>query len=132
MWYCPEEGSSNPGLGSIVHCTLKVRVNHESNEISVSTITVGSTNLPNWPIGEAVRLWKKQEGRAHKAIGNEDPMQRVNYLIHCAWKQRWKEDHYYYYIRGFKQSLQRHCKRPKYRRQFIRERGSNARGVYPT
>ena len=34
-----------------------------------------------WPIREAVRPWKIIRGPIRKAIGNRDPMQRVNYQI---------------------------------------------------
>ena len=35
LWDCPEGGSSNPGLGSGVHCSPWVRVDHGSNAIHV-------------------------------------------------------------------------------------------------
>ena len=52
----PEEGSSNPGLGSIMSIVIcELRVDCECNAISVSPITAGSAILPDWPIREAVK-----------------------------------------------------------------------------
>ena len=48
-----------------------------SSTIPVPPITAGSAKLPGWLIREAVRPWKI----IRKAIGNGDPMQRVNYTF---------------------------------------------------
>ena len=48
----------------------------ESNAITVPIIIAGSVKISDWPIREAVRRWR--------IIGNWDPTQRVNHLIHCT------------------------------------------------
>ena len=53
LWDCPERGSSNPGLGSGVHCSPWVRVDRESNAIPVHPINAGSAKLPDWLNREA-------------------------------------------------------------------------------
>ena len=59
MWDCPEEGSSNFGVGAqSIIASLWVRVNCEGNAIHVPTNIVGSAKLPNLIIREAVRPGK--------------------------------------------------------------------------
>ena len=53
---CPEAGSSNPGLGSDVHCSPLVRVDRGSNAIPVHSITAGSANFPDWQIRKAEEI----------------------------------------------------------------------------
>ena len=68
---------------------LKLRIRlYKSNAIPVHPITAGSAKLPGWPIREAIRPWKIIRGPIRKTKGNEDPMQRVNYLIHCTLRMR--------------------------------------------
>ena len=64
LWDYTEEGSYISGLGNIVYCSLRVRVNCDSNAISVPT-TVCSAKLQDWPIREAVRPRKIIRG-VHK------------------------------------------------------------------
>ena len=53
LWNCLERGSSNPGLGSGVHCSPSVRVDRESNAIPAHLITPGSAKLKDWLTREA-------------------------------------------------------------------------------
>ena len=54
IWDCPEEGSSNPRLGSIMSIVVPGRVDCENNTIPEPPVTAGSTKLPGWPIRELV------------------------------------------------------------------------------
>ena len=78
LWDCPEGGSSNPGLGSGADCSPWIRVDRGSNAIPEHPITAGSAKLPDLLIREAEET---MENNIRKAIGNGDPMQRVNYQI---------------------------------------------------
>ena len=62
---CPEEGSSNSGLGNIVHCSLGVRVDFKINTIPVPPITAGRAKTTGLAIWGAVRSYKIIRG-AHK------------------------------------------------------------------
>ena len=66
LWDCPEKGSSNPGIGSIMSIAgCGGELDCESNAIPVPPITAGSVKLSDWQIREAVRPWEIIGG-AHK------------------------------------------------------------------
>ena len=79
-----------PLTPSIVNSSLREKCN------PCTSLTAGSAKLQDWLIREAVRPWiNNKRGSIRNAIGNGDPMKRVNYLIHytlCMKTERWKEE----------------------------------------